>query len=139
METDSASRKLDELLRLFLLFYSLNLLLFVNLCKLFSMPFSLSVASVVQVFDFVDSDEPVLRRVSFFESVQLEVFVADLCVANSAQEIKDVSFSLRMVGPSVQWSAQNELLKPIFFVPSSHPHSRTPCFTCPIRRVCCLQ
>ena len=42
-----------------------------------------SVASVVQVFDFVDPDEPVLRCVRLLQCVQLEVFVPDFRVADS--------------------------------------------------------
>ena len=47
--------------------------------------FPLLVASVVQVLDFVDADEPVLRRVGLFQSIQLEIFVPDLGVADSVK------------------------------------------------------
>ena len=42
-----------------------------------------SVAPVVQVFHFVDPDEPVLCCVRLLKRVQLEVFVPDFGVADS--------------------------------------------------------
>jgi hypothetical protein len=38
-----------------------------------------SYAPIGQIFDFVDPDEPVLRRVSLFQDLQVKVLVSDLC------------------------------------------------------------
>lgn len=47
--------------------------------------FALQRLSVVQIFDFIDPDEPVLGGKRFLQVLQLHVFVSDLSVSRSVE------------------------------------------------------